>query len=97
MLDSMTGKKRRLNVFKGYSGKKRTRMEIIADILRIISWGVRNKSELMRKANLNTAVMYGWYAKLESAGLIEGLEITEKGLEVIELWEKMYKYLEGVL
>ena len=74
-------------------GKKRSDIEILADILKVANDGAK-KSHIVYKANLNFKIVRNYLNILKNSGLIAGPEgrsnlyqTTEKGVEYINHFE----------
>ena len=74
-------------------GKKRSDMEILADILRVAESGAK-KSHIVYKANLNFKIVEDYLDKLRNSGMITGPQgkenifcTTEKGTKYISHFE----------
>lgn len=81
-------------------GKKRSEIEILADILKVAESGAK-KSQIVYKANLNFKIVEGYLNILRSSGLITGPEgqknifnTTEKGIGYIEHFETFKNFIE---
>ncbi|MFH0748622.1 MAG: winged helix-turn-helix domain-containing protein [Candidatus Bathyarchaeota archaeon] len=81
-------------------GKKRSDMEILADILRVAKGGAK-KSHIVYKANLNFKIVKNYLNILRSSGLIacpEGIDrvfsTTEKGTEYINHFDAFKDYMK---
>jgi len=77
-----------MNIYnENNNSKKRSRTDLIADILRIIQdkkTGIK-PTHLMYKANLSHATMKGYLENLKSNKLIEEIEIQEKKHKIKKL------------
>lgn len=80
--------------------KKRSEIEILADILRITRSGAK-KSHIVYKANLNFEIVKKYIELLEKSDLISGPEggsrifnITEKGIRYLDHFEAFKEYLK---
>jgi predicted transcriptional regulator len=74
--------------------KKRNRLEVIFDILKIVSDN-RNSikpTPLLRKSNLSSSSFSEYYSELVAKGFIR--EISERDGQYVTLTDKGYKYLE---
>jgi len=74
-------------------GRRRNRMDITADILRIAMRGAK-KTHIVYGANLNFKILQEYLEELEGAGLIrnrvdrEGsIEVTEKGVQYLQYYD----------
>ena len=81
-------------------GKKRSDIEILADILRVANDGAK-KSHIVYKANLNFKIVRNYLNILKNSGLItvpEGnsriFRTTEKGFEYLNHFEAFKNYLK---
>jgi predicted transcriptional regulator len=86
------------NNVMGYMNSRRSRIEIIAEILRIAKGGAR-KTRIVYGANINFRLLDEYLKKLERAGLIVEetgknsiIRTTEKGIEYL----RQYKNLESL-
>jgi len=86
------------NNVTGYMNSRRSRIEIIAEILRIAKGGAR-KTRIVYGANINFRLLDEYLKKLERAGLIVEetgknsiIRTTEKGIEYL----RQYKNLESL-
>lgn len=80
--------------------KKRSEIEIFADILRVAKCGAK-KSHIVYKANLNFRIVKDYLSILEKSGLIIGpqgvnnlFNTTEKGVEYLNHYEEFKDYIE---
>lgn len=78
--------------------RKRSSLEISAEILRVALGGAR-KSHIVYKANLNFEIIKGYLKDLTSSGLLESppqgsklFTTTEKGVEFINYFEGMKQF-----
>jgi len=78
--------------------RKRSNMEISADILKVAMGGAR-KSHLVYQANLNFSIIKDYLKELSSAGLLSSpangsrlYTTTEKGIEFINYIEGMKQF-----
>jgi len=81
--------------------KKRSDMEIYADILKVATGGAR-KSHIVYKANLNFKIVKKYLSNLRESGLITDPEnesklyrTTEKGLKYLDHFEGLKDYMAG--
>ena len=81
-------------------GKKRSDIEILADILKVANDGAK-KSHIVYKANLNFKIVRNYLNILKNSGLITGPEgrsnlyqTTEKGVEYINHFETFKSYMK---
>jgi len=81
-------------------GKKRSDIEILADILKVAKGGAK-KSHIVYKANLNFKIVKNYLTILSESGLItcpEGPEntfnTTDKGIEYINHFECFKDYMK---
>lgn len=79
--------------------KKRSDLDIVADILRIAKKGAR-KSHIVYKANLNFQLVERYLTKLQKAGLIVFplhesflFTTTSNGIEYISRYENLVNYI----
>ena len=79
--------------------KKRSNIEISADILRVAVGGAR-KSHIVYKANLNFEIIKDYLHSLTEAGLLQSPEngsklfrTTEKGIDFINYYEGFKQYV----
>ncbi|MEM2341301.1 MAG: winged helix-turn-helix domain-containing protein [Candidatus Bathyarchaeia archaeon] len=79
----------------GYMNSRRSRTEIIAEILRIAKGGAR-KTRIVYGANINFKLLSEYLKKLEKAGLIieesgknSIIRTTEKGIEYLRQYENL--------
>jgi predicted transcriptional regulator len=74
-------------------GSYRSRLDIIADVLRVVS-GVARKTHIMYQANLSFKVLEKYLAEVTGASLVcfeDGKRcyvLTDKGREFLEAYEK---------
>ncbi|MDQ1279178.1 MAG: hypothetical protein QG670_438 [Thermoproteota archaeon] len=80
--------------------KKRSEIEILADILQITRKGAK-KSHIVYKANLNFKIVKYYIELLEKSDLISGPEdssrlfnITEKGIKYLDHFEAFKEYVK---
>ncbi len=80
-------------------GRKRSDIEISADILRVAMEGAR-KSHIVYKANLNFKLIRDYLDRLQKSGLIEGpsetsgvFSTTEKGIEYLDHFKAFKNYV----
>jgi predicted transcriptional regulator len=79
-----------------FLGSYRGRLDIIADILNVVSVDAK-KTQIMYRANLSYAVMQKYLAELNDASLINFMKnrmcyvITEKGLEFLRAYHEYSK------
>ncbi|MEM1582781.1 MAG: winged helix-turn-helix domain-containing protein [Candidatus Bathyarchaeia archaeon] len=78
-----------------YGGLRRSRTEIIAQILRIAKGGAR-KTRIVYGANINFRLLDEYLKRLEKAGLIAKennkrniIKTTEKGIEYLRRYENL--------
>ena len=83
------------------SNKRRSDIEISADILKVAMNGAK-KSHIVYKANLNFDVVKRYLKRLSEAGLINLpsmenrlFQTTRKGKEYIHRYETLNKYMEA--
>ena len=81
--------------------RKRSEMEMAADILQVAKNGAK-KSHIVYKANLNSTVVEKYLDSLKLSGLIIGpqaerhlFNTTEKGLKYLNHFEGLEKYLDN--
>ena len=81
-------------------GKKRSEIEILADILRVSIEGAK-KSHIVYKANLNFEIVRKYLDLLEKSDLITGPEgrnkifsTTEKGVRYLNHFEAFKDYMK---
>ena len=81
-------------------GKKRSEIEILADILRVAMEGAK-KSHIVYKANLNFEIVRKYLDILEKSDLIIGPEgrnrifsTTEKGIKYLNHFEAFRDYMK---
>ena len=84
------------------NGKRRSDIEISADILKVALDGAK-KSHIVYKANLNFEVVKRYLKHLNEAGLINFPSIqnrlfktTKKGKDYINRYENLNNYMEAV-
>ena len=89
-----------LKELKKLNGKRRSEMEISADILKIAMDGAK-KSHIVYRANLNFEVVKRYLKHLSDADLIEFpslherlFKTTPKGKEYIHQYENLTNYME---
>jgi predicted transcriptional regulator len=75
--------------------RKRDRLEVIHDILRIIqdSHNSIKQTPLLRKSNLSSQRFIDYYGELLSKGLVKEI-VDKKGRKYISLSDKGFKFLE---
>jgi predicted transcriptional regulator len=78
--------------------RKRSNLEISADILRVAIGGAR-KSHIVYQANLNFSIIKDYIKELTSSGLLQSpnhqgkfYTTTEKGIEFINYYEGMKQF-----
>lgn len=79
--------------------RKRNNIEITVDILKIAKNGAK-KMHIVYQANLNSKVLHEYLAELERTDLITNpagrggiIRTTEKGLEYLECYDRLKKYM----
>ena len=65
---------------------RRSRLETVGDILRVIGAGAEKPTHIMYKANLSWAVMQGYVSSLEDQGLV--VTVSDQGKRLYHLTEK---------
>lgn len=79
--------------------KKRSKFEIIADILQICKHGAR-KTRIVYDANLNFKIASAYLANLKSHGFIEErgrlIYTTDRGRHLLNMIKKIIDLLDGV-
>ena len=81
-------------------GKKRSDIEILADILKVAKCGAK-KSHIVYKANLNFEIIKGYLDRLTESGLIMGpdgtnriFSTTDKGIKYLDHYEAFKNYMQ---
>ena len=80
--------------------RKRSEMEILADILRVAERGAK-KSHIVYKANLNFKIVEGYLNTLRNSGLLVGpagrenlFSTTEKGIGYVNHFETFKDFMK---
>lgn len=75
--------------------RKRERLEVIHDILKIVSDNHNSvkQTPLLRKSNLSSQSFSEYYNEMISKGFIKEM-VDKKGKRFVTLTDKGYKYLE---
>ncbi len=83
--------------------RRRTRLRILVDILRVLEAGDANVSRLMLEANLSYARLLKYLEELEAKGLVKRVEdgrevryrITARGAEFLREFDRMLRLAEA--
>ncbi len=74
---------------------RRDQLDIVIDVLEVISGGMGSKSGIMKNANLSSSMAEKYTSILEEKGLITfsngRYEITEKGRQVLDRLRRIRK------
>ncbi|AWS00102.1 winged helix-turn-helix domain-containing protein [Metallosphaera hakonensis] len=74
---------------------RRTSVEIVADILEVVSTGTGSKSSVMRNANLSEGLTEKYLGMLVSKDLLEfrdgSYRLTEKGRRILQNFREIRK------